>query len=133
MHPFIVHLIIASLVIIVDAVTPSTLNELCTDSYVRNALGACDGIQGLSLETTSVTAEIVTNNSVTSNDFPSATISNCNVTFAYSHDGINGDRVLLQVWFPEPAKFQRRRRLCHQLRVLDAAGWYHLRCCIRFD
>ncbi|KAL3428954.1 tannase and feruloyl esterase family protein [Aspergillus tetrazonus] len=108
MHSSIVHLIIASLFTIVDAVTPSTLNELCAVSYARNALEACDSIQGLSFETTSVTAEIVTNSSVTSDDYPSATISYCNVTFAYSHNGIVGDRVLLQIWLPEPAKFQGR-------------------------
>ncbi|KAL4975513.1 tannase and feruloyl esterase [Aspergillus desertorum] len=104
----IVHLIIASSATAVHAVTPSTLTELCTVSYVREALRSGDGIQGLSFDTTSVTAEVVMNRSVTSHDFPSATISYCNVTLAYSHNNIDDDRVLLQIWLPEPSEFRDR-------------------------
>jgi tannase len=46
--------------------------------------------------------------SATGTFFPAATFSYCNFTLAYSHDGREGDQVLIQYWLPDPAKFENR-------------------------
>ncbi|PYH90333.1 tannase and feruloyl esterase [Aspergillus ellipticus CBS 707.79] len=97
-----------TLAALATATTPSTLTDLCTDTVAQAALPASEFIQGITIDPSSITTNIVTNSSVSSNDYPSATISYCNVTFAYSHDGIAGDQVLLEIWLPAPSAFQNR-------------------------
>ncbi|PYH73629.1 putative tannase [Aspergillus vadensis CBS 113365] len=97
-----------ALAALANAATPSTLAELCTDSIVKAALPPSEFIQGITIDSDSVTTEVVTNSSFSSDFYPSATIDYCNVTFAYSHDGIDGDQVLLEIWLPAPTDFKNR-------------------------
>ncbi|PWY85942.1 tannase and feruloyl esterase [Aspergillus heteromorphus CBS 117.55] len=98
----------AVLAALAEATTLSTLEELCTESIAQAALPPSEFIQGLTIDASSVTTNIVTNDSVSGNDYPNAVISYCNVTLAYSHDGIEGDQVLLEIWLPAPSDFQNR-------------------------
>ena len=84
-----------------------SLSDICTNSYAKAALpiGAIDGI---TIDTSSVSTSLVTNYTASSIFFPTETFNYCNVTFAYSHDGIEGDVVHVQYWLPEPSKFKNR-------------------------
>lgn len=78
----------------------SSLNDICTTSMVKAALPANDTILGITFDPSSVTANAVYNSTVTDSDnYPDATISYCNVTFAYSHADLD-DKVLVQYWLP---------------------------------
>lgn len=96
------------LAVVAHAASPSTLEELCTVSYLQTVLPSSKFIQGITIDSDSLTTSVVTNSTVSSVDYPTATIDYCNVTLAYSHDGIDGDRVLLQIWLPAPTDFQNR-------------------------
>ncbi|KIV81328.1 hypothetical protein PV11_03519 [Exophiala sideris] len=86
----------------------STLNDVCTPSYVQRHLPAPGFYQGVTVNTSTVTANPVTNVTVADNDFfPDATFDYCNVSFTYSHDGVN-DEVVLTYWLPTPRNFQNR-------------------------
>ena len=86
----------------------ASLNDVCTPAYVRAHLPVPGFYQGLSLDTSSVTANPVTQASVVNNAFfPDATFNYCNVSFTYSHDGLE-DEVALTYWLPAPNKFQNR-------------------------
>lgn len=64
--------------------------------------------QALSLDAFSVTANPVTQASVVNNAFlPDATFDYCDVSFSYSHDGLE-DEDALTYWLPTPSKFQTR-------------------------
>lgn len=90
-------------------VCAASLKDVCTTAYARSALPTSTFIQGITLDPSSVTTNVVYNASTPSDGtfFPAATFSYCNVTFAYSHDG-RGDQVLVQYWMPDPAKFENR-------------------------
>ncbi|CDZ97452.1 Tannase/feruloyl esterase [Phaffia rhodozyma] len=78
----------------------ASLSEICTTSNVQAALPADGFIEGVTFNASSVTAALVYNETYTGeNNFPDATISYCNVTFAYSHAGL-GDNVQVQYWLP---------------------------------
>lgn len=96
------------LAVVAHAASPSTLEELCTVSYLQTVLPSSKFIQGITIDSDSLTTSVATNSTVSSVDYPTATIDYCNVTLAYSHDGIDGDRVLLQIWLPAPTDFQNR-------------------------
>lgn len=85
----------------------SSFGNVCTVDYVRSVLPSDDFINGIAIDPLSVTAEPVTNVSVSSNMYPGAVIDFCNVTLAYTHNGLN-DTVHLNYWFPPPASFQNR-------------------------
>jgi tannase len=89
------------------AASATSLSSICTDAYAKKALpiGAIDGI---TIDSSSVSTSIVTNYTASSIFFPTDTFNYCNLTFAYSHDGIDGDVVHVQYWLPEPSKFKNR-------------------------
>jgi tannase len=93
---------------LLGSATAATLNDVCRPSYVRAHLPAPGFYPGVSLDPSSVNANPVTQVSVTGNDFfPDATFDYCNVSFTYSHDGLD-DEVALTYWLPAPGKFQNR-------------------------
>ncbi|OQV09061.1 hypothetical protein CLAIMM_13239 [Cladophialophora immunda] len=90
------------------AVRAATLNNVCSVSYVKAHLPPPGFYQGVTLSPSSVTANPVTGVKVVDNDFyPDAVFDYCNVSFTYSHDGLD-DQVLLTYWLPAPAQFQNR-------------------------
>ena len=85
-----------------------TLNDVCTTSYAQASLPADGFYMGVIIDSTSVSAIPVTNTSVSGQImFPDAVFDYCNVTFAYSHVGLN-DQVLVNYWLPTPANFKNR-------------------------
>ncbi|OMP84382.1 Tannase [Diplodia seriata] len=90
------------------AVRAASLSDVCTTSYAQSALPADDVYPGITIDKTSVQTAITTNSSVSSEWYPSAVIDYCNVTFAYSHNGIANDRVHVSYLVPAPDKFQNR-------------------------
>ncbi|KAJ6103413.1 hypothetical protein N7486_005840 [Penicillium sp. IBT 16267x] len=93
----------AAALVFATAASATSLSSICTDAYAKKALpiGAIDGI-------TMTRLRVVTNYTATSIFFPTDTFNYCNLTFAYSHDGIDGDVVHVQYWLPEPSKFKNR-------------------------
>jgi tannase len=90
------------------AVQAASLADVCTVDHVQASLPATGTFLGLTLDSSSVTANPVYNASTTGNDFfPAASYDYCNLTFAYSHDG-RDDKVQVQYWFPAPEKFKNR-------------------------
>lgn len=71
-------------------VTAASLADVCTTTYVQSKLPT-DVVEGITLETDSVTANAVYNHSVSAGDlWPGKSGLNfCNVTFAYTRDGVN--------------------------------------------
>ncbi|KAK0653645.1 Tannase [Lasiodiplodia hormozganensis] len=90
------------------AVKAATLNDVCTTSYAQSALPADDVYPGITIDKTSVQTAMTTNSSVSSDWYPSSVIDYCNVTFAYSHNGISNDKVHVSYLVPAPDKFQNR-------------------------
>src|SRR5690348_2199475 len=70
-----------------------TLSDICKSSYARSALPSNSVLPGITIDPASVETTLVNNASVSSDWFPTATIDYCNVTFAYSHNGIANDKV----------------------------------------
>lgn len=106
---------VASMVLlaaIMSSVGGVTLDDVCTTSYVAAHLPASGYYDDYSLN---VNADSVTANSVSkytvgpvdSPFYPAASFDYCNVTFTYSHGGLN-DSVLLTFWLPTPDDFQNR-------------------------
>jgi tannase len=63
---------------------------------------------GITINKESLTVNSIANTSVSGQTFfPDATFDYCNVTFSYSHDGLN-DKVLNNFWLPTPSNFQNR-------------------------
>ncbi|KAJ2894263.1 hypothetical protein MKZ38_007797 [Zalerion maritima] len=89
----------------VDSVS---LEDICTTAYAQSVLPDTDSYPGITIDSTSVTTSIVTNSSVSSEWYPASTIEYCNVTFAYSHNGIKDDIVHVTYWVPSPDSFQNR-------------------------
>jgi tannase len=85
-----------------------TLTDICSTNYARGVLPDSHVLPGITIDPSSVQTTLVSNASVSSNWFPSATIDYCNVTFAYSHDGIANDRVQVTYWLPPPSGFKNR-------------------------
>lgn len=110
----------------------TTLNDICTTSYATAALPA-DAVDGITIDSSSLTAAITSNSSVSSEWYPSAVIEckrsifqeqrlqtpkpreriliphlDCNVTFAYSHNGLADDLVHVSYLLPAPESFQGR-------------------------
>jgi len=93
---------------LLTATLASSLHDVCTPSYVQQHLPATGYYQGVTIKTSSVTADPVTNVTVVDNDFyPDAIFDYCNVSFTYSHDGLN-DEVTLTYWLPTPSDFLNR-------------------------
>ncbi|KAJ3348576.1 hypothetical protein HDU83_001258 [Entophlyctis luteolus] len=86
----------------------SSLSDICTVSTAQAALPSSSFYPGITIDSSSVSVELVTNSSVSSVWYPSSTISYCNVSFAYSHNGITNDIVHVAYLLPDPADFKNR-------------------------
>jgi tannase len=86
----------------------TSLSDICTTSHVMASLPADGTFNGITINSNSVSANAVYNESVSSGTFfPAATISYCNVTFQYTHSGLN-DTVNLEYYLPSPSDFKNR-------------------------
>ncbi|KAE8419544.1 Tannase/feruloyl esterase [Aspergillus pseudocaelatus] len=87
----------------------TALSDVCTNSHVKSALPSTDLINGLLIDSSSITTNAVYNASTPGGDyFPAASAYDfCNVTLTYAHPGRN-DRVHLKLWMPAPDQFQNR-------------------------
>lgn len=90
------------------AVKAASLNDVCTLTYAQSALPADNVYPGITIDKTSVQTAMTTNSSVSSDWYPSSIVDYCNVTFAYSHNGIANDKVHVSYLVPAPEKFQNR-------------------------
>lgn len=100
----------APAVVLANAVAASailSLSDICTDAYAKAAL-PIDTIDGITVDASSVSTSLVTNFTASSIFYPTSTFDYCNLTFAYSHDGIDGDVVHVEYWLPAPGKFKNR-------------------------
>ncbi|PYH66558.1 putative tannase [Aspergillus vadensis CBS 113365] len=89
-------------------VAATSLDSICTVDYVQARLPADDLIPGVSMNAESVVVNSVYNASVSgSYDYPDASFDYCNVTFSYTHAGLN-DTVNVWYWLPAPDSFQYR-------------------------
>jgi tannase len=85
----------------------TSLSDVCTSAYAESVLPASP-LEGVTLDQTSVTASAVYNYSSAATAFWAAsTFDFCNVTLAYTHDGLD-DTVLLEFWLPTPDNFANR-------------------------
>lgn len=91
------------------ATQATTLQEICNVSYVQAALPAADAFPGITINASSVSTAVTVNSSIAKSDWNNAaTISYCNVTLAYSHNGVDDDVVHVSYWVPAPSNFQKR-------------------------
>ena len=93
--------------VLVGAAAATSLSSICTDAYAKKSLpiGAIDGV---TIDASSVSTSLVENFTASSIFYPTTSFSYCNLTFAYSHDGIDGDIVHVQYWLPKPEDFKNR-------------------------
>lgn len=74
------------------AAQATSLTELCSTSFAQSSLPAADFFPGLTIDADSVETTLVRNASASSEWYPTASFDYCNITFAYSHDGMtDGD------------------------------------------
>lgn len=90
------------------AVQAASLSDICLESYAKSSLPADGFIQGITIDPSSVQTNLVSNATFKSEWYPTATADYCNLTLAYSHDGIPDDVVHVSYWLPAPDKFQNR-------------------------
>lgn len=107
----------STLVLASAAATTTSLSDICTSAYAKKALPV-DQLQGVTVDPSSISTSLVTNFTASSIFYPTTTFDYCNVTFAYSHDGIEGDIVHVQYWLPAPAQFKNRYV------STGGGGWY---------
>lgn len=93
---------------IVAGVKALTLEEVCTVNLAAAALPAVDFLPGITIDPSSVTTELILNTTGSNDWYIDEAINYCNVTVAYSHNGIANDLVHVSYWIPEPDKFQNR-------------------------
>ena len=106
---------LAGLAIVAGARASSpSLASVCTDAYAVAKLPIQDvyledgTYTSLSIDATSVSATATYNYSVSNNVmYPNATMDLCQVSFAYSHTGLD-DRVQVLYWLPAPSAFNNR-------------------------
>lgn len=86
----------------------TSLADICTTSYAKAHLPADSTVDGITIDPSSVSVAITYNASFTDEVmFPDTVISYCNLTFAYSHNGLD-DQVYVAYWLPSPSDFQNR-------------------------
>ncbi|GAM36619.1 hypothetical protein TCE0_018r05839 [Talaromyces pinophilus] len=84
------------------------LADVCTSEYVKGVLPT-DILTGVTFDTSATIVSTTYNYSSSSSDsFPASTFDYCGVQITYSHDGIDGDQVLLMCWLPRPDRFENR-------------------------
>ncbi|KAH8642573.1 Tannase [Alternaria alternata] len=108
--PSFTSLIIGALSIAAFATNPRalSLSEVCTAAFVTPSVPAEDFLPGITVDKSSVTTALVKNYTGSNDWYITQSISYCNVTFAYSHNGIQDDLVYVSFWVPEPDKFENR-------------------------
>ncbi|KAI2627627.1 feruloyl esterase-like protein B precursor [Hypoxylon sp. NC1633] len=93
----------------IAVVQAASLAEYCTIEYAASVLPvAADLGLGITIDTSSVSAALATNRSVSSQWYEAAVVDYCNVTFAYSHNGIANDVVHVSYLVPPVEKFANR-------------------------
>lgn len=102
------HRVVLAAVSIAGAAQALSLSDVCTTTYARENLPAADFLPGITIDSSSVTTAIITNSTASNDWYITEAISYCNVTIAYSHNGIADDLVHVSFWVPEPDKFQNR-------------------------
>ena len=106
-------LLVGWLAVAVRGAFAATLSDVCTISYVKSVLPSTGFLQGVTILADSLTVNAVTNYSMSSSGpglaarAASQGYSLCNVTFAYTHDGLN-DTTNVWYWFPSPDQFSNR-------------------------
>ncbi|KAI1073454.1 feruloyl esterase-like protein B precursor [Whalleya microplaca] len=93
---------------VIAAVHAASLDQYCTVEYAAARLPVENLNLGITIDESSVSASLTTNSSVSSEWFSAAVIDYCNVTFAYSHDGLANDIVHVSYLVPPPEKFSTR-------------------------
>lgn len=93
---------------LVSLVQSASLSDICNTVYIASNLPAADFYPGVTIDATSVSATLIQNYTAEFEWYPTTTIDYCNVTFAYSHDGIAGDRTQVMYWLPAPSQFKNR-------------------------
>ncbi|KAI1207477.1 feruloyl esterase-like protein B precursor [Annulohypoxylon truncatum] len=92
----------------IAAVRAASLADYCTVDYVTSVLPTEDLGLAVTIDASSVSAALATNQSVTSEWYAASVIDYCNVTFAYSHNGLNNDTVHVSYLVPTPENFSNR-------------------------
>ncbi|KAI4864436.1 feruloyl esterase-like protein B precursor [Hypoxylon rubiginosum] len=92
----------------VATVHAATFADYCTTDYAASVLPVQDLGLGIAIDAESVSAALTVNKSVSSQWYESAVIDYCNVTFAYSHNGLANDIVHVSYLVPPPEKFTNR-------------------------
>ncbi|KAG9235163.1 feruloyl esteras-like protein B precursor [Amylocarpus encephaloides] len=95
-------------IVSIGATAYPSLDDVCTTAKVQAALPAEGLFPGVGFDSASVTANSITNSSISSAAFfPDGIIDFCNIAVIYSHIGRN-DSVTLAYWLPAPSAFQNR-------------------------
>lgn len=86
-----------------------TLDDVCTVEYIQSVLPAPNFLLGVVPNNASITANPVTNYNVSASagSIGGSGFDFCNVTFSYTHTGLD-DTVNLWYWLPSPAQWQGR-------------------------
>ncbi|KAJ4307483.1 hypothetical protein N0V94_009714, partial [Neodidymelliopsis sp. IMI 364377] len=85
-----------------------SLTDLCTTSYAQSKLPTASTLQGITIDPSSVITTLASNYSFTNQVFyPDATVAYCNITFSYTHNGLN-DLVNVAYFAPDPSAFKNR-------------------------
>ncbi|KAI1643204.1 feruloyl esterase-like protein B precursor [Daldinia loculata] len=92
----------------IAAARAALLSDYCTPAFAASVLPIQDLGLGVTIDVSSVSAILATNKSVSSEWFGTSVIDYCNITFAYSHDGIVNDVVHVSYLVPPPDKFLNR-------------------------
>ncbi|KAF3759895.1 hypothetical protein M406DRAFT_65281 [Cryphonectria parasitica EP155] len=86
----------------------ASLEDVCDSAYVESRLPASDFIMGITIDPLSITTNLTFGYTADFEWYPTTTIDYCNLTFAYSHNGIAGDQVHVSYWLPAPSDFKNR-------------------------
>lgn len=101
------------LVALATSSSAATLADVCTVAFAKSALPTnyfeFDSFSSdIIFDASSLTTTPIYNSTASGSEmYPDAIYDYCNVTFAYSHAGLN-DRVQVTYWLPSPDKFQNR-------------------------
>lgn len=98
-----------ALAIFATTAQAASLIDVCTTFYAKSVLPENSDFvtEGIDIDPSSLTVSLVNNATADSLYYPEATIDYCNVTFAYSHSGLD-DKVHVQYWMPAPGIFKNR-------------------------